>query len=154
MKRRDFIFSSVAVLPVSKVQVDTSNQDDDAAELAECEALAKTLADIELNGLKADHPDSWRDVSYIGETHVNERWTAIYCVTSDMRLLDRWSMRVERAIYPGKLMVYALAKAGPIAGMDEGYNIVTLMICDRHSVGLESVAFADLKAKYPLPVGH
>jgi len=153
MKRRDFIFSSAAVVPVTSAYQVGKRSDDDAAELAECDALAKSLAKMELAAIQADYPASWRDVSYVGETYINERWTAIYCVTNDMRLLDRWAARVERAIYPGKLMVYALAKAGPIAGMDEGYNVVTLMICDRHSVGLEYVAFADLKAKYPLPIG-
>lgn len=154
LRRNAFMLACSAIpalfLPAAPAVVPTV--DDDDREQAEVDELAKTLAQIELAALKDDHPDDWESVSYIADAKIDDRFAAIYCVTGDERLLSLWAARVERAMYPGKLRVYALGKAGQYPGKHDGFNHVTLFIVDRESVELERVAFLDLKAKYPEPM--
>lgn len=154
LRRNAFLLACSAIpalfLPAPPAVVPT--EDDDDREQAEVDELAKTLAQIELAALKDDHPEDWENVSYVADAKIDDRFTAIYCVTSNMKLLDLWAARVDHAMYPGELRVHAIGKAGQIEGLDDGYNVVTLLICNRESVELERVAFLDLKAKYPEPM--
>jgi len=154
LRRNAFLLACSAIpalfLPAAPTVGPT--EDDDDREQAEVNDLAKTLAQIEFAALKDDHPEDWQSVSYVTDKPVSEDYAAIYCVTSNMKLLDLWAARVDHAMYPGELRVHAIGKAGQIEGLDDGYNVVTLLICNRESVELERVAFLDLKAKYPEPM--
>ncbi len=156
MFRRNAILLACSAVPAiclpAVVAPAVTTEADDDREQAEVDELAQTLADIEFAALKDDHPEDWRSVSYIADAKIDERFSAFYCVTGDERLLNLWAGRVERAMYPGKLRVYALGKAGQYPGMDNGFNHVTLFIVGREGVELERVAFADLKATYPEPM--
>ena len=155
MIRRNALLLACSAIPAaclpSVVAPAVTTEADDDREQAEVDELAQTLADIEFAALKDGHPDDWQRVSYIADVKISERFAAFYCVTGDERLLCLWAGRVERAMYPGSLRVYALGKAGQYPGMDNGFNHVTLFIVGREGVELERVAFADLKAKYPEP---
>ncbi len=140
--------------PVVSTEEDDDDDDDDR-EQQEVDGLAKTLASSRFAALKESHPDDWQSLSYVADARVREDLTAIYCVTSDPKLIDLWAARVERAMSsPGKLRVHAVGLAGSLGrGPDAVYHVVTLLICNRESVELERVAFLDLKAKYPEPAG-
>ena len=138
-------------LPAAYAPPVNSTEEDDDREQREVDELAKTLAQIELAAIKEAHPDSWQSLSYVADARVREDLTAIYCVTSNTKLIDLWAGRVDHAMYPGKLRVHALGKAGQIPGEDDGYNYVTLLLCNPESVEPERVAFLDLKAKHPEP---
>jgi hypothetical protein len=92
-------------------------------------------------------------ISYVTDYPIDRHFSAIVCVTSDRRLLDRWAARVDRAMYPGAMDCYGIAKAGPSFVSEDGYQLVTLLIVNRKGLQLEQSAFVDLKAKYPKPEG-
>ncbi|MCC7334063.1 MAG: hypothetical protein IT422_03140 [Pirellulaceae bacterium] len=156
LRRNAFLLACSAIpaicLPAVVAPAVVSTEDDDDREQAEVDQLAMTLALREFASLRANYPDNWQRLSYITDKPLNDTLAAIYCVTSNTKLIDRWAYRVEHAMYPGNLRVRSLGKAGPIEGADDGYDVVTLLICYRESVELERLAFADLKAKYPEPM--
>lgn len=154
MFRREAVqYAAAAVIPIGYRAPELVPDDDageDPAEHARVEALAQKLADLEFYAIQEAH-DNWPAVSYLADIKLAEEYAAFYIVTRDTKLLDRWSMRVERAMFPGKLRVYALGKAGYIEGRDDGYFNVTLFIVGREGLEQERRAFADLYGNYPDP---
>ncbi len=143
-RRQAIMLACAAMAPSYEV-----HDDDDAAEETKMKTLAQDLANMEYCAIREAH-DDWRTLSYVHDIKLDDEYGALYIVTRDTRLLDRWSMRVDRAMYPGELPVYALGKSGHIEGNDDGYHNVTLLIVGRDGLELERRAFADLYAKYPV----
>lgn len=148
MFRRNAILLACSAIPTACLPAGASVSTPEPIEL---EVDAQQLADLEYRSIQVNHPETWQSISYVGEAMLNSQYAAIYCVTADQRLLGLWAGRVDRAMYPGKLRVFDLGKAGQYPGMHDGFNHVTVFVVDRKSLELEHSAFAELRAKYPEP---
>jgi hypothetical protein len=149
---RRAVFKAAALAIPASLPIEASGFDSDALP-DELPVTAKELAERELKAVQQAFPSTWESCSYVTDYPIDRHFSAIVCVTSDRRLLDRWAARVDRAMYPGAMDCYGIAKAGPSFVSEDGYQLVTLLIVNRKGLQLEQSAFVDLKAKYPKPEG-
>lgn len=143
--RRLVLGSLIATLVLPVRPADAKQPADNVLEIT-----IQELADLELKALRFNNPDTWQQISYITSVKLKAGTSLLYCATHSAPILDRFAIRVERALNDG-LHAFELAVAGPLG--KEGDNVVTMFTVDTDSLERMKGRFVDLFAQYPEPMG-